>query len=102
MSEGPETQRPAGYLLLRDRHALQCLPNPIESFVGPGTRRTNATQERTQEIYPKSYWPGGSDFDHLEFALKREGVHLQLLRTLLPRLPGDALTAYIHSKLTTA
>jgi Fic/DOC family len=102
MSEGPETQRPAGYLLLRERYALQCLPNPIESFVSPGTRRTHESQERTQEIYPKSYWPGDSDFDHLEFALKREGVHLQLLRTLLPRLPVDALTAYIQSKPTSA
>jgi hypothetical protein len=53
-------------------------------------------------MYPRSYWPGDTDFAHLEFALKREGLHLQLLRALLPRLPVDQLTAYIRSKPTSA
>ena len=53
-----------------------------------------------QETYTKTYWPGESDFAHLEFALKREGLHLQLLRALLPRLAADQLAAYIQSKPT--
>ena len=57
---------------------------------------------KTEEIYPKAYWPGESDFAHLEFALKREGLHLQLLRALLPRLSAEQLTAYIKSKPTSA
>jgi hypothetical protein len=95
-------RHPAGYLLLRQRHALNCLPHHVESFVTHGTRRTYATPEKTQEIYPRTYWPGESDFAHLEFAFKREGLHLQLLRTLLPRLPADRLVAYIQSKPTSA
>lgn len=51
-------------------------------------------------MYPKTYWPGESDFDHLEFALKREGLHLQLLRAWLPQLPAEHLAAYIQSKPT--
>lgn len=57
---------------------------------------------QTEETYPRSYWPGNTDFDHLEFALKREGLHLQLLRALLPRLKAGELAAYIQSKPTSA
>lgn len=38
----------------------------------------------------------------MEFALKREGLHLQLLRALLPRLPAEDLAAYVRSKPTSA
>jgi hypothetical protein len=92
--------RPAGYLLLQQRHGLTCLAHHVESFVSHGTRRTHSTPEKTQETYPRNYWPGEGDFEHLEFALKREGLHLQLLRALLPRLTVDTVTAYVLSKPT--
>ena len=57
---------------------------------------------KLEETYTRTYWPGEGDFDHLEFALKREGLHLQLLRALLPRLPADQLAIYIQSKPTSA
>lgn len=94
--------QPAGYLLLQQRYGLGCLPHHVESFVTHGMRRTHTTPEKTLETYPRRYWPGEGDFDHLEFALKREGLHLQLLRVLLPRLPADAVTAYVQSKPTSA
>jgi len=97
-----DTRRPAGYLLLRERHALNCLPHYVESVVTHGTRHTHSTPEKTEETYPRAYWPGESDFAHLEFALKREGVHLQLLRALLPRLAPEQVTAYVQSKPTSA
>jgi hypothetical protein len=97
-----DATRPAGYLLLQQRHGLSCLPHYVESFVSHGTRRTHSTPEKTQETYPRSYWPGDGDFEHLEFALKREGLHLQLLRVLLPRLAAEGVTAYVASKPTSA
>lgn len=105
MVPAPPTQsarRPAGYLLLRQRHALNCLPHHVESFVTHGTRHTHSVPGRIEETYPRTYWPGDSDFAHLEFALKREGLHLQLLRALLPRLSAEASTAYVRSKPTSA
>lgn len=101
-SESPSSPQPVGYLLLRQRHALNCLPHHVESFVTQGTRHTHSTPEKTQETYPRSYWPGEGDLAHLEFALKREGLHLQLLRSLLPRLPPAQVAAYIQSKPTSA
>lgn len=100
MSEVTEVRRSAGYLLLRQRHALDCLPHHVESFVTHGTRQTHTTPTKIAETYPRTYWPGDSNFAHLEFALKREGLHLQLLRTLLPQLPADELANYIKSKPT--
>jgi hypothetical protein len=97
-----DSRRPAGYLLLRQRHAITCLPHHVESYVTHGTRQTQTTPLLTEEVYPRTYWPGDTDFDHLEFALKREGLHLQLLRMLLPRLSADQLAAYIKSKPTSA
>lgn len=57
---------------------------------------------RLEETYPRSYWPGEDDFDHLEFAFKREGLHLQLLRALMPRLAADRVADYVRSKPTSA
>jgi hypothetical protein len=87
---------------LRQRHGLNCLPHHVESFVTQGTRRTHTTLTQAEETYPRTYWPGDTDLDHLEFALKYEGLHLQLLRALLPRLPADQLVSYIQSKPTSA
>lgn len=67
-----------------------------------GTRQTRSTPTLTEELYPKTYWPGDGDLNHLEFALKYEGLHLQLLRALLPRIPAGELLAYIDSKPTSA
>ena len=92
----------AGYARLCGRHSIRCLPNHIRSIVVQRTRSTETKDGLVTETYPKSYWPGEGDFGHLEFALKREGVHLQLLRELLPRLPVGGLVDYVRSKPTSA
>jgi hypothetical protein len=97
-----EDSRPAGYLRLRQQYGIKCLPNHVESFVTKSGRRTNASHEKVEELYPRNYWPGENDLDHLEFALKREGLHLHLLSALLPRLPAEELTEYIRAKPTSA
>ncbi|MBT5704894.1 MAG: Fic family protein [Verrucomicrobia bacterium] len=93
---------PVGYGRLRERHSLKCLPNYVESVVSYGTRHTHSESSIVRETYPKAYWPGEGDFAQLEFALKREGVHLQLLREMLPKLSAEDLTAFVRSKPTGA
>jgi hypothetical protein len=62
MTTSPVSPRPAGYTLLQQRHGLNCLPHHVESVVvSQGTRRTHSTPHKTEEIYPKSYWPRESD-----------------------------------------
>jgi Fic/DOC family len=92
-----------GYLWLAKKFSPQVIPPPQESFViDKGQRRTIASPSRVTEYYLKSYWPGDSIFDHLEFALKHEGCYLPYLRPLLLGLRPDDLAAYIRSKPTGA
>ncbi len=55
-------------------------------------------QEKT--VYPESYWPGDRTGDHLEFALKYDGVHLGILSALFNVVPADEIAAWISSKPT--
>ena len=53
-----------------------------------------------ESVYPQSYWPGEGTGDHLEFALKYDGVNLGLLSTLFNVAPTDEIVAWIRSKPT--
>ena len=52
----------------------------------------------TTQVYPARYDPGDSTGDHLEFALKYEGINLEILRALFETAKGDVIAAYISSK----
>ena len=96
------TLNPAGYTLLLQRHKIETLPHFVTSFVGETGRHTIIESGIRRELYPRVYWPGETDLDHLEFALKYEGLNLPLLRSLLPRLSPGELNAWIQSKPTAA
>jgi len=101
--EASEAVRPAGYALLQKRHEIATLPHFVTSEITErGTRRSISENGKQREIYPRAYWPGETDFEHLEFALKYEGLNLPLLRALLPRLDVADLTKWIASKPTGA
>lgn len=87
-----------GYRLLQERHSIACLPHWVESFAISGARRSEQTPEQAREFYPEVYWPGDSDWDHLEFALKHEGLNLPLLRALLPRIAEPAMRDYVMER----
>ena len=88
---------PAGYTRLVSRHGLKTVPNWHESIVtGTATRKEAAAADGTVvETYGPAYWPGDSDFDHLEFALKYDGTNLAVLSALFRVLPADSLAAFV-------
>jgi len=93
--------RKAGYIWLKEKFGIQTLDYWITSYVREkGNLKTIERDGFTQNIHRPSAWPGETWPDHLEFALKREGLHLELLRALLPKLPTGELVAYIKSKPT--
>ncbi len=51
-------------------------------------------------MYPPSYEPGPSVFDHLEFALKYEGINLEVLAAFFARTAPEALAAFVRSRPT--
>lgn len=95
-----ETQnRPAGYAFLIEKYQLAILPNWHTSSVSQtGTLRSTIQQGQVESVYPVSYWPGDNVGDHLEFALKYDGVNLGILSALLDVIPDKELLAHISSK----
>jgi len=75
--------RPAGYGALIARFHLEVIPNRHHSFVATGnTHRTDTIAGMTAEVYPARYWPGDTLGDHLEFALKYDGINLAILASV--------------------
>lgn len=93
--------RPAGYAYLLDTMGLTGIPHWHTSFVSSsGTHRSKVQDRTIEDVYPIRYWPGEKVGDHLEFALKYDGVNLGLLAQIFKKASQDELTEYIKSKPT--
>ncbi len=93
--------RPAGYAFLIKQYNVSALPNWHTSSVSPaGTLRKTMQDGQAESIFPPSYWPGDETGDHLEFALKYDGVNLGILSALFDMIPPEDIAARISSKPT--
>lgn len=99
-----KTLHPIGYAWLADHFKVAAMPHFVESFVAkPGGRKTiEQSDGRRQEIHPWTSIKLETVFDHLEFALKREGLHLELLCAVLPQLPAKEVQVFIRATPTGA
>ena len=98
--ETPECNR-IGYSWLAERFGVVTLPYWRESrALAKGVRRLVEKDGRQIEYLPAARDLGNDVFAQLEFALKREGLHLELLRKVLPLLDGGEVAAYVRSKPT--
>lgn len=97
----PES-KPLGYAWLAERFDLVTMPHWKESrSLSKGARRIVERDGRVIEYLPAAQAPEDDVFEQLEFALRREGLHLELLRKLLmQKIDRDELTAYIRAKPT--
>ena len=93
--------RLAGYAFLLEKLKISGMPNWHTSFVlSSGTHRSQVQEGLIEEVYPATYWPGDKVGDHLEFALKYDGVNLSLLKQIFEASPQVEITNYIKSKPT--
>ena len=93
--------RPAGYAYLLEKYKLTTGPHWHISLVSTGaTHRSEFQNGVLEEIYPAKYWPGEQLGDHLEFALKYDGVNLRALELIFKAAPEFEITTYIKSKPT--
>jgi len=91
--------RPAGYLFLVKRFNLNVIPHPHSSYVSKSTvHRSEVQGEIVKDIYPDSYWPGETTGNHLEFALKYDGVNLAYLTLLFNASTEIEIVEFIQSK----
>lgn len=97
----PET-RPLGYTWLAQQFGLVTMPHWKESYLlSKGGRRLVERDGRVIEYLPAAQNPGEDVFEQLEFALRREGLHLELLRKLLKDIIHPLeLTAYVRTRPT--
>jgi hypothetical protein len=93
--------RLAGYAFLIQKYRLSVLPNWHTSSVSlTGALRSTIQDGQVESIYPQSYWPGDRTEDHLEFALKYDGVNMGILSALLETVTAVEITSWIISKPT--
>ena len=94
-----DATRAAGYAQLIKQYDLPVLPHWHESAVGTtSSHRIEPTNDTVQETYPGRHWPGEALADHLEFALRYDGINLLILAKLFGAVPQDAITGYVRSK----
>ncbi len=93
------SDRPAGYLALVSRYDLRVMPNWHESSVATASiRRVDTENGNIRETYPQTYWPGDGLGDHLEFAIKHDGVNLAILAAVFAAVDRTDLADYIRAK----
>lgn len=102
MSNSAPSPRPAGYLALLSRYRLEAIPHWHQSWIAGGNvpRRLEIAGGVTTETYPAKYWPGDGVTDHLEFALKYDGINLATLSLLFETLSEQELVAYVEFRPT--
>jgi len=90
-----------GYIWLKEKYGIQTLDYWITSFVQEkGAAHTVEREGHVKEVYRTTAWPGNHWSNHIEFALKKEGLHLELLRKLMPVLVEAEVMNYVTSTPT--
>ncbi len=93
--------RPAGYAALIRMFGIAAPPNWHESMVAEGGMHgVLVAGDVVRETYTSRYWPGDELGDHLEFALKYDGVNLAVLALVFAAAGAPRITACIKSKPT--
>nr|WP_321295650.1 Fic family protein [uncultured Sphaerochaeta sp.] len=93
--------RPAGYAFLLEKLGIVGIPNWHRSLVSTTGMYFSKIQDGyIYEVFRSQYWPGDTIGDHLEFALKYDGINLALLARIFEKVGSDALIEYIKTKPT--
>lgn len=98
----PENRAPIGYSALVERFGLRVAPHHVAStLLGRGDRRTiDAGGGQRAELYPKSYAVEDSVGGQLEFALKYEGVNLEIMAGVFAKSLGHEIAEFVRRKPT--
>lgn len=92
---------PVGYQALIEQFAIPCLPPAHTSFVRrQGGVKVESEAGRTVRTFPTSYAPEPTVPGQLEFALKYDGVNLEVLRAVCERANTQELAAWIRATPT--
>jgi Fic family protein len=97
----PNPSTPVGYQALVEQLGLSCLPLANASFVRrQGGVHAESDAGRSVRTFPTSYAPEDTTPGHLEFALKYDGVNLEVLRAVFERVNETELADWVRAKPT--
>jgi hypothetical protein len=92
-----------GYSFLVKHYALNVIPHYRVSYItktGRGSTSMNHNQEIV--IYPHTYVLSdlNNPLEHLEFAIKHEGIHLEIISQFFSKSNAETITQYIKKTPT--
>ena len=91
----------AGYAFLLQKFQITGMHHwHTSSVLVSGTRKTRKRNGIIEDMYSPRYWPGDTVADHFEFALKYDGVNLEILSVLFERVSESELAQFIRDKPT--
>jgi hypothetical protein len=91
-----------GYEELIRRYSVSALPHHVKSFIKSekGRRKTIIDGHKKTEMYPSQYDPGEDLGAQLTFALKYEGVNLEILSAVFKEANPEDLKTFINTTPT--
>jgi hypothetical protein len=90
--------RAAGYAALIERYRIVGSPLWHRSSVCSGAaKRIDRSETGITEVYPAQYWPGDDPCDHLEFALKYDGIDLAMLAKIFPAIGAESVARWVQA-----
>jgi Fic family protein len=97
----PPRDQPVGYVALIEQLALDALPPRRASYVSRrSVIRFEDGIDRGTAHYPVGYAPDPTPTGHLEFALKHEGLELEVLRAAFEVIDPVELASWVRSTPT--
>lgn len=92
----------AGYTFLIEKFELEVLPPLVQSFlVDRSVQSERIFQGRTEIMYPKWRHPLENTWqDHLYFAIRYEGINLEVLKAFFEKVPEKEFIDLVLSKPT--
>ena len=97
-------QRPLGYDYLIDRFELPARPLPVAAQLDPAikTREIRRAGNRTIMAFERNYEPEDTLAGHLQFAIRYEGVNLEVLALLFAKTGERELNAWLAAMPTSS
>ncbi len=91
---------PLGYTWLVRHFGLNVRPLSHASFVGTSPFRREGVDGFVEEHYIKRYDPGPDPLEHLVFALKRDGLDLDVMRKAFEHITASDVAKFVAKKPT--
>ncbi len=94
---------PVGYKAISEKLGLKNIPHYRESYIANhGRGKTIIDNHHEIHIYPKTYALKNENnlFEHLEFALKYDGMNLEIIKAFFEKTVKNNIVEYIQNQPT--